>query len=74
MAFGFFKKIINKIKGKKEGSIENLSQKIEEKNWYVRRRVQGLKYSSVARYFPSMYKALGSIPHTGKKKKRKKKG
>ncbi|MDE5545721.1 MAG: signal recognition particle-docking protein FtsY [Malacoplasma sp.] len=32
MAFGFFKKIINKIKGKKEGSIENLSQKIEEKN------------------------------------------
>lgn len=37
------------------------------------RRVQELKYGSVARYFPSMYKALGSIPCTGKKKKKKKK-
>ena len=32
MALGFFKKLVNKITGKKEGSIENLSQKIEEKN------------------------------------------
>lgn len=32
MAFGFFKKIVNKIKGKKEGSLEDLSAKIEEKN------------------------------------------
>lgn len=40
-----------------------------------RGRVQGLKYSSVVRYFPSMYKALGSIPCTGKRgKKKKKKG
>lgn len=31
MAFGFVKKLINKIKGKKENSIENLSEKIEEK-------------------------------------------
>lgn len=31
MAFGFVKKLINKIKGKKESSIENLSEKIEEK-------------------------------------------
>lgn len=31
MAFGFVKKLIGKIKGKKENSIENLSDKIEEK-------------------------------------------
>ncbi|MCF0217938.1 MAG: signal recognition particle-docking protein FtsY [Malacoplasma sp.] len=29
---GFFKKLINKIKGKKEGSVQDLSSKIEEKN------------------------------------------
>lgn len=31
MAFGFVKKLLNKIKGKKENSIENLSEKLEEK-------------------------------------------
>lgn len=49
--------------------ISEVRKDIRKKN--VRRREQGLKYSSVVKHFPNRSKALGSSPNTGRKKKKK---